>query len=32
MNSTWIKRLNAARGWILGAGLIAIGVAWFAHR
>jgi hypothetical protein len=32
MNSKWIKRLNAVRGWLLGAGLVAIGVAWLAHR
>jgi hypothetical protein len=32
MNSKWIKRLNAARGWILGAGVAAVGIAWLAHR
>jgi hypothetical protein len=32
MNSKWIRRLNAARGWILGAGAAAIGIAWLANR
>jgi hypothetical protein len=30
MNSKWIKRLNAARGWILGVGLLLAGVAWLS--
>jgi hypothetical protein len=32
MNSEWIKRLNKARGWLLGVGLCAVVVAWFAHH
>jgi hypothetical protein len=31
MNSRWMKRLNAARGWILGVGLVAAGVIWFVR-
>lgn len=32
LNSKWIERLNTARGWILGAGMVAIGTAWLAHH
>jgi hypothetical protein len=32
MNSKWMKRLNASRAWIFGAGLLAAGIAWFVQR
>jgi hypothetical protein len=32
MNSQWIKRLNTARGWILGVGALAVAVGWFLRQ
>jgi hypothetical protein len=32
MNTKWNKRLSVSRAWILGAGLLAVGIAWLIHQ
>jgi hypothetical protein len=32
MNSDWMKRMGAARAWIIGVAVIVVVVAWFIQR